>query len=119
MAARRFTPYEYLDSSVAKAGALRLTTECLRGRFQPNMHYCSALCLSAVHDCAALALKPHRRTFCGMARIMQFASTPLGKLRPHPTFNHQGACMKLVSAVIKPFKLDEVREALSTIGVQG
>ena len=27
--------------------------------------------------------------------------------------------MKLVSAIIKPFKLDEVREALSTIGVQG
>ncbi len=27
--------------------------------------------------------------------------------------------MKMVSAVIKPFKLDEVREALSTIGVQG
>jgi nitrogen regulatory protein P-II 2 len=27
--------------------------------------------------------------------------------------------MKFVSAVIKPFKLDEVREALSAIGVQG
>ena len=27
--------------------------------------------------------------------------------------------MKLVTAVIKPFKLDEVREALSEIGVQG
>ncbi len=27
--------------------------------------------------------------------------------------------MKLVTAVIKPFKLDEVREALSHIGVQG
>jgi nitrogen regulatory protein P-II 2 len=27
--------------------------------------------------------------------------------------------MKFVSAIIKPFKLDEVREALSTIGVQG
>ena len=27
--------------------------------------------------------------------------------------------MKMVSAVIKPFKLDEVREALSTLGVQG
>jgi len=27
--------------------------------------------------------------------------------------------MKLVSAVIKPFKLDEVRAALSQIGVQG
>ena len=27
--------------------------------------------------------------------------------------------MKMVSAVIKPFKLDDVREALSSIGVQG
>ena len=27
--------------------------------------------------------------------------------------------MKMLSAVIKPFKLDEVREALSAIGVQG
>jgi len=27
--------------------------------------------------------------------------------------------MKLVTAIIKPFKLDEVREALSALGVQG
>jgi nitrogen regulatory protein P-II 2 len=27
--------------------------------------------------------------------------------------------MKLVVAIIKPFKLDEVRESLSTLGVQG
>jgi len=27
--------------------------------------------------------------------------------------------MKLITAVIKPFKLDEVREALSALGVQG
>lgn len=27
--------------------------------------------------------------------------------------------MKLVTAIIKPFKLDEVREALSGMGVQG
>jgi nitrogen regulatory protein P-II 2 len=27
--------------------------------------------------------------------------------------------MKLLTAIIKPFKLDEVREALSAIGVQG
>ena len=27
--------------------------------------------------------------------------------------------MKLVTAIIKPFKLDDVREALSEIGVQG
>jgi nitrogen regulatory protein P-II 2 len=30
-----------------------------------------------------------------------------------------GVIMKFVSAIIKPFKLDEVREALSNIGVQG
>ena len=27
--------------------------------------------------------------------------------------------MKIITAIIKPFKLDEVREALSNIGVQG
>jgi nitrogen regulatory protein PII len=27
--------------------------------------------------------------------------------------------MKLISAIIKPFKLDDVREALSDIGVSG
>jgi hypothetical protein len=27
--------------------------------------------------------------------------------------------MKMVTAIVKPFKLDEVREALSGIGVQG
>lgn len=27
--------------------------------------------------------------------------------------------MKLIAAIIKPFKLDEVREALSEVGVQG
>jgi len=31
----------------------------------------------------------------------------------------KGAYMKLVMAVIKPFKLDEVREALTELGVQG
>ena len=33
--------------------------------------------------------------------------------------HHQEKDMKFVSAIIKPFKLDEVREALSAIGVQG
>ena len=35
--------------------------------------------------------------------------------------NHDGKeiNMKLVTAVIKPFKMDEVREALAAIGVQG
>lgn len=38
------------------------------------------------------------------------------------TFENQinwGAEMKLITAIIKPFKLDDAREALSEIGVQG
>ena len=31
----------------------------------------------------------------------------------------RGSPMKLVTAIIKPFKLDDVREALSSLGVQG
>ncbi len=31
----------------------------------------------------------------------------------------KGAFMKLVTAIIKPFKLDEVREALAQLGVSG
>jgi nitrogen regulatory protein P-II 2 len=33
--------------------------------------------------------------------------------------NNRSEVMKLVTAIIKPFKLDDVREALSEIGVQG
>ncbi|MGB6561791.1 MAG: P-II family nitrogen regulator, partial [Candidatus Binataceae bacterium] len=38
-----------------------------------------------------------------------------GSVRPRAGRNH----MKKVEAIIKPFKLDEVKEALSSIGVQG
>jgi nitrogen regulatory protein P-II 2 len=31
----------------------------------------------------------------------------------------EGQSMKLITAIIKPFKLDEVRESLSALGVQG
>jgi nitrogen regulatory protein P-II 2 len=31
----------------------------------------------------------------------------------------RGSAMKLIMAVIKPFKLDEVREALTALGLQG
>jgi nitrogen regulatory protein P-II 2 len=38
----------------------------------------------------------------------------------HPFANLTGEpTMKMVTAIVKPFKLDEVREALSAIGVQG
>ena len=33
--------------------------------------------------------------------------------------NKREAAMKLIMAIIKPFKLDEVRESLSALGVQG
>src|SRR6187401_3620737 len=48
------------------------------------------------------------------ARDARWASSPGRSKAQHP-----GENMKLVTAIIKPFKLDEVREALSAIGVQG
>ncbi len=39
---------------------------------------------------------------------------PLG-----PPANRKGKDVKLIIAAIKPFKLDEVREALTTVGVRG
>src|SRR5690606_11004162 len=35
------------------------------------------------------------------------------------TFHHRDANMKLITAIIRPFKLDEVREALAHAGVSG
>jgi nitrogen regulatory protein P-II 2 len=37
----------------------------------------------------------------------------------HSTYERGNSVMKMVMAVIKPFKLDEVREALTALGVQG
>jgi nitrogen regulatory protein P-II 1 len=36
-----------------------------------------------------------------------------------PEIQHQERCMKKIEAIIKPFKLDEVREALSEVGITG
>lgn len=33
--------------------------------------------------------------------------------------SQQGTAMKLITAIIKPFKLEDIREALSQLGVQG
>jgi nitrogen regulatory protein P-II 2 len=52
----------------------------------------------------------------GMMFRAFFSSTMQGD---HRTFPNMESNMKLVTAIIKPFKLDEVREALSAIGVQG
>jgi nitrogen regulatory protein P-II 2 len=56
-------------------------------------------------------------TVLNLARLVLLALRPLGSV-PQPTIQ-PGETMKLVTAIIKPFKLDEVREALSSIGVQG
>src|SRR5271156_4721346 len=39
--------------------------------------------------------------------------------RPHRAWNIGSVGMKLVMAIVKPFKLDDVREALTPLGVQG
>jgi nitrogen regulatory protein P-II 1 len=36
-----------------------------------------------------------------------------------PKGNQNGVCMKMVEAIVKPFKLDEVKQALTKAGVQG
>src|SRR5690606_39618637 len=47
------------------------------------------------------------------------ASPQNGTVRRPCGASHQETDMKLVTAIIKPFKLDDVREALSESGVQG
>ena len=44
---------------------------------------------------------------------------PIGITGPAPDALTESQFMKLVVAIIKPFKLDEVREALTAIGVHG
>jgi nitrogen regulatory protein P-II 2 len=49
-------------------------------------------------------------------RALRETGTPLAALHHSKT---KGGGMKLVVAIIKPFKLDEVREALTELGVTG
>jgi nitrogen regulatory protein P-II 2 len=60
-------------------------------------------------------------TFLDLARLLQISWQCVNPCErrsalPPPV---QETVMKLVTAVVKPFKLDDVREALSDIGVQG
>ncbi len=66
--------------------------------------------------------------FCGTAGLAQDLLT-IGKRRrcPHATdlkrpvgwFEKKDSGMKKIEAIIKPFKLDEVKEALQEVGLQG
>jgi nitrogen regulatory protein P-II 1 len=40
-------------------------------------------------------------------------------LSPAPALSAAGEAMKKIEAIIKPFKLDEVKEALHEVGIQG
>jgi len=42
-----------------------------------------------------------------------------GAVFPRQALNSRSGKMKLVTVVIKPFKLEDVREALSAVGIQG
>jgi nitrogen regulatory protein P-II 2 len=54
------------------------------------------------------------------SRVIPSLAQPLLQLRSrHGAGAYQGIGMKFIIAIIKPFKLDEVREALSALGVAG
>src|SRR5690606_11942764 len=69
------------------------------------------------------------RLFQHLGTVLESAKPGAGEpvlsraLRPAPGCGRRkrkrGQTMKLVVAIIKPFKLDEVREALTSLGIQG
>ena len=62
-----------------------------------------------------LAISPSGTPFVSVIR-WSWHFYVIGEFFASPELEH---IMKMVTAIIKPFKLDEVREALSVIGVQG
>jgi nitrogen regulatory protein P-II 1 len=69
------------------------------------------ICTGAAHSA-----ENFRRFYCASAAMLPCfvgqASAPRGQ-------NRKGEDVKLIIAAIKPFKLEEVREALTAIGVRG
>jgi len=51
-----------------------------------------------------------------VASVAQKVQYPIRRVR---TLHRENLAMKLITAIIKPFKLDDVRAALSDIGVSG
>ena len=67
--------------------------------------------------CSDALLRPdslESRIYFQLARLLLHLRTPV----TFPVIS-QGGAMKFIVAIIKPFKLDEVREALGSIGVAG
>jgi len=69
----------------------------------------------AFHHADFVAQKVHFR--CGAKRVLDDFTTKLKRSR-HDLPGSRNA-MKLITAIIKPFKLDDVRQAVADIGVQG
>jgi nitrogen regulatory protein PII len=51
--------------------------------------------------------------------VARKTSTPAAANTAAGNGEKRGACMKLITAIIKPFKLEEVRTALTDLGLQG
>jgi len=62
------------------------------------------------------AARPNRSLFERSCTWHAYCVTDLGRDR---SGKPEGSVMKFIIAIIKPFKLDEVREALGAIGVAG
>ena len=70
-----------------------------------------------MQDSAFRFTQAHRGSHAA-TRSRKFRGTVLG-YRCGVRGNWKGGDMKLIMAIIKPFKLDDVREALTPLGVQG
>jgi nitrogen regulatory protein P-II 2 len=76
----------------------------------------------SVHGTAFGSHNPLIPCLSGLARKLHCFSTNSTRIVPEAsplTDESAGNCMKLITAVIKPFKLDEVRQAVADIGIQG
>jgi nitrogen regulatory protein P-II 1 len=65
----------------------------------------------------AFLTKTKQRNHC-RTRSVAIVSCPSGPVGQRG-FERRGTSVKMIIATIKPFKLEEVREALTTIGVRG
>jgi nitrogen regulatory protein P-II 2 len=97
-------------------GATRRVRETFQGDEKTGIFLLARLMLS-VSGARDWAARFHSLIVRAFRVFFRFAMWKLRGRSPETGVEEQ--LMKMVSAIIKPFKLDEVREALSEIGVQG
>jgi nitrogen regulatory protein P-II 2 len=79
----------------------------------------SGLYSDAAPDCAAPDTISHPGCNFSVPFAQKDARFGATQIKLRPCAKNEGHPMKLVVAIIKPFKLDEVRQALTAIGVHG